>query len=92
MVENVNIKKGETFEKKILFEGVDYLTSTTSCGCTATESIEIKNEGFEATISYKGSSVGKVNQWIKFKVVDKEGNKNKPYQIKVELKGEVNEL
>ena len=55
MVENIYIKKGETFEKKILFEGLDYLRSITSCGCTATKQIEVKNEGFEATISYKGS-------------------------------------
>ena len=42
MVENIYIKKGETFEKKILFEGLDYLRSITSCGCTATKQIEIK--------------------------------------------------
>lgn len=90
MVENIYIKKGETFEKKILFEGLDYLRSITSCGCTATKNIEIQNEGFEATITYKGSKVGTINQWIKFTVV-KKGEKI-PYQIKLELKGTVDEL
>ena len=89
MVENIYIKKGETFEKKILFEGLDYLRSVTSCGCTATKQIEIKNEGFEATISYKGSKAGTVNQWIKFTVTKK--GENNPYQIKLDLKGQVSE-
>jgi len=90
MVENIYIKKGETFEKKVFFEGLDYLRSKTSCGCTATKEVEVKKEGFEVTISYKGSKIGKVNQWIKF-LVTKRGENN-PYEIMLNLKGEVSEL
>lgn len=89
MVENIYIRKGETFEKKILFEGLDYIRSITSCGCMATKQIEVKDEGFEAAISYKGSKVGAVNQWIKFTVTKK--GENNPYQIKLDLKGQVSE-
>lgn len=89
MVENIYIKKGEVFEKKILFEGLDYLSSKTSCGCTATKSVEVKNEGFEATVSYKANKPGTVNQWIKF-TVTKIGENN-PYEIKLDLKGKVSE-
>jgi hypothetical protein len=89
MVENIYIKKGETFEKKILFEDLDYLRSITSCSCTATKQVEIKNNGFEVTVTYKGSKVGAVNQWIKFTVTKK--GENNPYQIKLDLKGQVSE-
>ena len=89
MVENIYIKKGETFEKKILFEGLDYLRSNTSCVCTATKQVEVKNEGFEATITYKGSKAGTINQWINFTVAKK--GENSPYQIKLDLKGQVSE-
>lgn len=82
MVENIYLQEGETFSKEFFFEGLDYLNSKTSCGCTSTKQIEVINGGFKALVEYKADRKGKFNQWIKFKVVN---DKKEVYEIKLTL-------
>lgn len=82
MVENIIVENGTTWEKEFLFEDLSFLSSKSSCGCTASKSIEVLPNGFKTLVSYKASKKGNFVQWINFKVADKEKQQK---EIKLEL-------
>lgn len=82
MVEELFLRKNDNWEKEYFFEDLNYLSSRTSCGCTATKQIEVLPNGFKAIVSFKASSIGKYSHWVKFKVVN---DKKEVYEIKLDL-------
>lgn len=67
MVEILTLQKGEKWSKEYFFENEDYLTSKTSCNCTATKQVEALQNGFKITIEYNATKVGVFSQWVKIK-------------------------
>lgn len=79
------IKKGSNTKVEILFEDVEYLSHSKSCGCTNPE-ITLLNNGFTLTIKYDSLKVGTINQQVKVNTMDKE---KKTTKIIFNLKGQV---
>lgn len=79
------LKKGSNTLVSILITGVEHVSVSKSCGCTA-PTVEILTDGLRLDIQYDSNKMGVINQQVVERVMDKEKNQK---TITFKLKGAI---